>query len=73
MKNVEVLGRFQEITVDGYILEVTERAEASTFKAAVSRAIGKILKNPSMKRKRFTTVSLEVMVIDKDENSENKS
>ena len=67
MKTVEIAAKFQEVTIDGYALEVTEKATASTFKAAVSRALGYILKNPALKRKRFTTVSLEVVrAIEKD-------
>lgn len=63
MKTVEAMARFQEIQVNNYTLEVTEQATASNFKAAASKAFGLILKNPNLKRKRFTTVSLELVVI----------
>lgn len=41
------------------------RGEGSTAKAAISRAIGDLLK--SGKRKRFTTILAKVTVIDKQE------
>lgn len=62
MKTVEVQSKFPEVVVDGYALEVTEKATASTLKAATSRALGAVLKNPALKRKRFTHISLQVVI-----------
>lgn len=62
MKTVEVQAKFPEVVVDNYAFEVTETASASTVKAAANRALGAVLKNPSLKRKRFTLISLEIVV-----------
>lgn len=62
MKIVDVSASFPEVIVNEYAFETTKSASASTFKAAVSRALGSILKSPELKRKRFTTVSLSIVV-----------
>jgi hypothetical protein len=63
MKTVEALAKFPEVVVDGYAVQISGKATASTFKAAVSRALGTILKHDSLKRKRFTSVNLEIVVV----------
>lgn len=62
MKTVEVQAKFPEVVVSGYAVEVTEKATASTVKAAVNRAFGQAIKNPALKRKRYTTISLQIVV-----------
>lgn len=64
MKKVTVLAKFPEVIVDGYSVESKVTAEASTFKAAVSRAIGQALRAPELKRKRIKKAVFEVSVED---------
>lgn len=64
MKQVTVHATFPEVIENGYQVEVTAQAEASTFKAAVSRAVGLALKSASLKRKRIKSAKFEVTVKD---------
>lgn len=62
MKIVDVVASFPDVIIDGYALEITKKGEASTFKAAISRTIGLVLKDPSLKRKRIKSVNFSVVV-----------
>lgn len=62
MKTVTVEAIVPEVIVENYEFRTAETVTASTFKAAVSRAIGKILKRPQLHRKRYKQVSFSVTV-----------
>lgn len=62
MKKVTVQAKFPDVTTNGYAVETSTTAEATTFKAAISRAIGQALKAPELKRKRIRQAIFEVTV-----------
>lgn len=64
MKKVTVLAKFPDVIVNGYAVEYANATptEASTLKAAISRAIGQALKIPELKRKRIKHVTFEIVV-----------
>lgn len=62
MKKVEVTAKFPDVIEHGYEVMIQAAGEASNFKAAVSRAIGVILKDSQLKRKRIKKVLIEVAV-----------
>lgn len=74
MKNVTITATFPEVTVEGSTepgFSTSVTAEATTLKAAVSRAVGLALKSPELYRKRYKQVQLSVVVNDVVEKVEN--
>jgi len=63
MKTAKVIARFPEIVIDEYAVELDVTETASTVKAAVSKAIGTLLKSPELKRKRYNTFTLDVQIV----------
>lgn len=60
MKTVQLTAKFPDVPeVENSIVE---QASASTLRAAVSRALAAILKNPSLKRKRIRQASFDLEV-----------
>jgi hypothetical protein len=59
MKTVTTTGTFPNIE---HVNSVMETATASTLRAAISRSIGKILKNPGLKSRRIKSVIFSVEV-----------
>lgn len=66
MKNVTVTATFPDVIVDNYSFVASATSEASTLKAAISRAIGTILKRPELKRKRIVAFTLEIAAPEKE-------
>jgi len=65
MKTAFVEAEFGELKGNN---QATGRGEASTAKAAISRAMGDLLKQPNVRRKHISTIKCTITITQKMEN-----